>query len=292
MTSTHLATPPLSLNGALGEGLSGRGVQARTMLMSGLRTLLSGLLAVVVVVGLWIAFLKVFDIDPLVAKTPSDVWHYLTTGGPADEPASQVWHGLWRTLSDAGIGFGAGLLIGALVAVLFVLAKPVEQALMPMAIVVRSVPLVGMIPLLTLIFGRDILGTTVITGLVVFFPALVTISFGLRSTSKQAADLVHAYGGNGLDVTRKVMLPSALPAIFASARISVPGALVGALLAEYLATGKGLGYLMLYDVQRFNYDQLWSAVVVLTVITVVIYYGVGAIEAAVLARFGPAPGRR
>ena len=70
------------------------------------------------------------------------------------------------------------------------------------------------------------------------------------------------------------------------------GALVGATLAEYLATGKGLGYLMLYDVQRFNYDQLWSAVVVLTGITVLIYYTVGAIETFALARFGPTPGRR
>lgn len=292
MSSPQLANPPLTISAPMSDSLAGRGAQAKQMLTRGLRAIASGLIAVVVVVLLWIAFLHIFKIDPLVAKSPSDVWHYLTTGGPSDEPASQVWHGLGRTLTDSGVGFAAGLTAAAVTAVVFVLAKPVEQALMPMAIVLRSVPLVAMTPLLTLIFGRAMLGTTVITGIVVFFPALVTIGFGLRSTSRQAADLVRAYGGNGLAVTRKVMLPSALPAIFASARVSVPGALVGATLAEYLATGKGLGYLMLYDVQRFNYDQLWSAVVVLTAITVGIYYTVGAIETVVLARFGPAPGRR
>jgi ABC-type nitrate/sulfonate/bicarbonate transport system permease component len=292
MSSPQLANPPLTLSAPLGEALTGRGSQFKGMCVRGLRAVASGLIAVVVVILLWIAFLHIFKIDPLVAKSPSDVWHYLITGGPSDEPASEVWHGLGRTLTDSAVGFAAGLIAAATTAVVFVLVKPVEQALMPMAIVLRSVPLVTMTPLLTLIFGRELLATTVITGIVVFFPALVTIGFGLRSTSRQAADLVRAYGGGGLAVTRKVMLPSALPAIFASARVSVPGALVGATLAEYLATGKGLGYLMLLDVQQFNYAQLWSAVVVLTAITVLIYYAVGTLETFVLARFGPAPGRR
>jgi ABC-type nitrate/sulfonate/bicarbonate transport system permease component len=292
VSSPQFANPPLTLSGPISDSLAGRGTQLKGMCVRGIRAAASGAIAVVVVIGLWFAFLHTFHIDPLVAKSPADVWRYLTTGGPSDEPASQVWHGLGRTLTDSAVGFAAGLIAAATTAVVFVLLKPVEQALMPMAIVLRSVPLVTMTPLLTLIFGRALLATTVITGIVVFFPALVTIGFGLRSTSRQAADLVRAYGGGGLAVTRKVMLPSALPAIFASARVSIPGALVGATLAEYLATGKGLGYLMLIDVQQFDYDQLWSAVVVLTAITVLIYYAVGAIETLVLSRFGPTPGRR
>lgn len=291
MSSPPLASPPLTLSKPVGGSLAGRGVHARDLALRVARAVASGLIAVAVVVLLWIAFLRIFNIDPLIGKSPADVWTYLIHGGTSDAPASQLWHALWQTCTDAGIGFIAGLLAAAAVAVVFVLSKPVEQALMPMALVVRSVPLVGMIPLLTLIFGRDTLGVTVIVGIVVFFPALVTVGFGLRSTSRQAADLVRAYGGNGLDVTRKVMLPSALPAIFASARVAVPGAFVGALLAEYLATGKGLGYLMLYDVERFNGDRLWSSVVVITAMSVLIYYVVGAVETLVLARFGATQAR-
>ena len=295
MTSPDMAVPPLTLSlntdAAVEAGAESGRLLVR-LLIRGARGAVSGLIAVAAVLLLWIAFLHVFHIDPLIAKSPADVYHYLTTGGPSDEPASQVWHGLGQTVEDAGIGFVVGLFAATAVALLFVLVRPVEQALLPVAIVIRSVPLVGMIPLLTLVFGRSLLGVTVITAIVVFFPALVTIGFGLRSTSRQAADLVRAYGGNSLAVTRKVMLPSALPAFFASARVSVPGAFVGALLAEYLATGKGLGYLMLADVERFNYAQLWSAVVVVTTMSVLIYYVVAALESAVLVRFGPLPGRR
>ena len=257
-----------------------------------LRPLGSAAAAVVVVLLLWLAFISFMNISPLVAKSPTDVWHYLVSGAGAGAHRSLVASGLGRTLADAGAGFAAGLVAAVVVALVFVLSADVERSMLPLAVVLRSVPLVALTPVLTLVFGRGLLGTTVITGLVVFFPALVTIAFGLRSTSKQASDLCHAFGATGGQVARKVMLPSALPALFASARIGVPSALIGAMLAEWLATGKGLGYAMLQDISTFEYDHLWSAVVVLTLVSVVLYYAVAALEGVVLARFGPAPTRR
>jgi ABC-type nitrate/sulfonate/bicarbonate transport system permease component len=127
---------------------------------------------------------------------------------------------------------------------------------------------------------------------VVFFPALVTIVFGLRSTSRQATDLVLAYGGNRWVVLRKVSVPTALPALFAAARISVPGALVGALIAEWLSTGKGIGGGIQNAIGAFDYGQVWSAIVVLTLVSLILYTIVGVLETAVLAQFGPDPVRR
>ncbi|MDX6208209.1 MAG: hypothetical protein QOE24_600, partial [Frankiales bacterium] len=121
---------------------------------------------------------------------------------------------------------------------------------------------------------------------------LVIMVFGLRSAPRQAADLCRAYGASPWMTLRKVALPSALPSLFASARIAVPGALIGSLLAEWLATGKGLGAQMLSDGATFLYDDLWASVVVITVTSVLIYAAVGVLETAVLARFGPAPTRR
>ena len=86
---------------------------------------------------------------------------------------------------------------------------------------------------------------TVIAGIVTFFPTLVNVTLALRATPQASIDLFRAYGAGPLKTMRKVQLPNALPAIFASLRIAAPLALVGALLAEWLATGHGLGYLML-----------------------------------------------
>jgi ABC-type nitrate/sulfonate/bicarbonate transport system permease component len=96
-----------------------------------------------------------------------------------------------------------------------------------------------------------------------------------------------SYGASKLTTLRKVLIPSALPSIFASLRINVPASIIGALLAEWLATGKGSGAEMLTVVNTFDYGELWSAVVLVTLVSIVIYSVVSAVEAGVLARYAP-----
>lgn len=251
------------------------------------RPLLNAVITLVVLIGLWWAFVAGFGLDPLIAKTPADVFSYLVhgSGTAASSGGQSVWGGLGRTLLDAAYGFVAGLAAAVIVALSFVLSRIIAGMLLPLAVLVRSVPLVAMAPVLTLVFGRGIAATTVIAGIVVFFPALVTMTFGLRSASRQSADLVRAYGGGTWAVARKVMLPSALPALFASARIAVPGAVVGAMLAEWLATGVGMGYGMLQDANSFNYVDIWASAALLTGVSVVLYNVIAIAESAVLARF-------
>jgi ABC-type nitrate/sulfonate/bicarbonate transport system permease component len=249
------------------------------------RPLLSAVITLAVIVGLWFAVVKALNLDPLLAKTPADVWSYLVSGPSAAADRSSVFRALGQTLLDASYGFAAGLLAAVTVALSFVLSRTAAGMMLPLAVLVRSVPLVAMTPVITLVFGRGVLGTTVISGIVVFFPALVTMTFGLRSGSRQAADLCRAYGGGTWTVARKVMLPSALPALFASARVAVPGAVIGAMLAEWLATGKGMGYGMLQDANAFNYVDIWASVALLTGVSVLLYNIIAIAESAVLARF-------
>ena len=86
-----------------------------------------------------------------------------------------------------------------------------------------------------------------------------------------------------------MQLPNALPAIFASLRIAAPLALVGALLAEWLATGHGLGYLMLQSESLSNYNLLWAAAAVVTATLVFLYTAISGIEKRVLVRFADIP---
>jgi ABC-type nitrate/sulfonate/bicarbonate transport system permease component len=255
------------------------------------RTLLSVVASAAVIIGLWYAFLKIFHLDPLVAKDPPAVWRYLFTAPDAGTQRAVILHGLWHTLRDAALGYLAGTVAALAVAIAFVLSRSVERTVMPIAMLLRSVPVVALTPVLTLVFGRGLFGVTVIAGIVVFFPSLVNLVFGLRSAPAAATDLCIAYGAGPVTTLRKVALPSALPSLFVSARISVPGAIIGALLAEWLATGQGLGYYMQQAQQTFDYGGVWASVVVITVASVALYALVGFIEAVVLARYGPAPAR-
>lgn len=241
----------------------------------------------------WLAVeaLPVPDTGYTVSRTPVDVWHYLLDkhdiwGDPV--APSLIYHSLGRTLADAGLGFVVGLGAAVLIGVGMVLSRGIEAAFLPMAMVLRTVPLIALAPILTMMFGNGQRIAAVMAGIVVLFPALVNVVFGLRSVSPQMGDIVAVYGGGRWDALRRVAFPSALPSVFAALRISVPGAMTGALLAEALATGHGLGYDVTQAAAQGQYDAVWAMVAVTTVVSLALYLAAQLLERLVLARMGMA----
>jgi ABC-type nitrate/sulfonate/bicarbonate transport system permease component len=281
---------------------SSNGSVAASVLRRAGASLLVVVLALALLCLVWAALLRLFDVSTFVGKTPVDVYRYLFTDAPPRgvRPTSITAHAAradlrsaWLvTLADAGIGFVTGLVIATLVAMAFVLVKPFEFAFMPIAMLLRSVPLVAMAPVLLLIFGQGKLGVAAIAAIVVLFPALVNIVLGLRSASPMALDLIEVNGGGELKAMLLVRIPAALPSLFASVRISVPGAIVGAMLAEWLSGFTGLGGILSAYKGRGNFGGVWSIVVV-SVVTSIVGYALAAIaESAALAAWGPDAGKR
>ncbi|MFK8026034.1 MAG: ABC transporter permease [Ilumatobacter sp.] len=235
----------------------------------------------------WVAFLRIFDVSPFVGVSPSRVFEHLTSADDAAENREAIVAGLGRTLLDAG----AGLVIGGLgsigIACLFVLYRPVERALLPIGVALQTVPIVALVPLLALVFGRGLVSTVIVTGIIVFFPTLVLVTHGMRSVSTQGIDLLRAYDASPRTVLFKLRLPAAMPSIFAAAKIAVPGAILGALLAEWLVTGAGLGYEMLTATTQNDYKQLWAATATLASLAIVVYPLTTMLERVMLERFAP-----
>jgi ABC-type nitrate/sulfonate/bicarbonate transport system permease component len=237
---------------------------------------------------LWVGFVKLLHLNSYFAKTPADVWKYLTHGSAAAGNRAELWHAMVATLRDASLGYVFGTVLAVLAAMAMVTYRTIEAAFMPVAVVLRSVPLIAMTPLIALALGRGLVSVTVIAGIVTFFPTLVNVVQGLRSAPHDSILLMRAFDASKLTTLIKVRVPSALPSLFSSARIAAPGALLGAVLAEWLSTGKGLGFLMLEASTESRFDTLWSGVVLITAASVIIYAIVGLIEIPVLKRFGPA----
>ena len=250
------------------------------------RALLLGLITVVIVVLVWQALLTFLGVSPFIAKGPLDVFDWLFTLPAAPENRQLIWDSLQVTLVDAFIGFVAGLVAALVLATLFALSKGVEHALMPIAMLLRSVPLVALAPIIILIVGRGPAVAAVMGGIVVLFPALVNIAFGLRSASPLITDVITVYGGSPFTVLRKVALPSSLGAFFAAVKISIPGAITGALLAEWLATGQGLGGAIVAAVAQSKNFEVWASVVVVTAVSLLLYGVAQLVETLVLRRMG------
>lgn len=258
-----------------------------SLLIDLLRPIWGMVVALGALLVVWVAFLEVFDVNEFVGVGPGRVWDHLVNAEEAAENRAAVLEGLGRTLLDAGSGLVLGGLGSIAVACLFVLYRPIERALLPIGVAFQTVPIVALVPLLALLFGRGLISTIIVTGIIVFFPTLVLVTHGLRSVSDQSIDLLRAYNASELTVLLKVRLPSALPSIFAASKIAVPGSILGALLAEWLVTGTGLGYEMLISTTRNDYKQLWAATATLTMFAIVVYTLTNMAERVVLGRYAP-----
>lgn len=256
------------------------------------RGLLNALVTIIIVLALWQAVITFTSVSPYVAKGPLDVWNFLFVTEPgarltAPEHREQMWELTQQTLRDAAVGFVVGMTLAIVLAVLFTLSKTVEAGVMPLALLLRSVPLVSIAPVIILLTGRGTQASVAaISAIVVLFPALASVLFGLSRASRESLDLVRVYGGGSYAALRKVAIPGALPSMFAAARVSVPGAVTGALLAEWLSTGKGIGGMIAKFNASAQFDNLWASVAIITVITLLLYNLVQLAENVVLARMG------
>jgi ABC-type nitrate/sulfonate/bicarbonate transport system permease component len=216
------------------------------------------------------------------------VWSFLTD--PAESTARrEIARAVGTTMRNAALGLLAGVTGAVALAVAVASNRVVQQAVMPVAIGVRSVPLVAMTPLVALAVGRGLACVLVIAGMVTFFPTLVHVTEGLRNAPPLASHAVRAAGGGSWEQLRRVRLPYALPSLFASIRIAGPQALIGATLAEWLATGQGIGSHMMVALASSRYTELWASVAVLTALSLAVYGAAATLESAVIRRFQGAP---
>jgi ABC-type nitrate/sulfonate/bicarbonate transport system permease component len=235
----------------------------------------------------WWGLIALFDLNPFFAKGPWDVVSALFL----DPDAAMTRATLVRALGETAVflvpGYLAGLAAGAGLAMLFVLLPAVAGTAMPLAIALRSVPIVTTAPLIVLLLGRGATGTIVLVAVMVFFPTLVACLHGLRQAPGQVIDVLDSYAAGPWQRLIHVRSPAMLPALFAAARMSVPAAVLAVTVVEWLATGNGTGSLMALSASLSDYDMLWSAVVMVAGLSALGYALVGLIEGRVLRIYAP-----
>jgi ABC-type nitrate/sulfonate/bicarbonate transport system permease component len=229
-----------------------------------------GVVSAGVVLGLWALVLSILDMSPVVAKSPLAIVRYLTTDPRATESRSRLFDAYSETLPLALIGLLCGLAAALLLAVILSLRPTLGRAVLPFALVSQTMPLPALTPLIVLVFGRSILATVVVCVSVTFFPSFVTISQALATTSPAAIDVVRVSGGGRLKTLRFVGLPGAVPAMVTAARLAAPRALLGVMIAEYLATGNGLGNLLNESRGRLDYGMIWTIATTSVLVAVLI----------------------
>ncbi|OZF48853.1 hypothetical protein CH293_18305 [Rhodococcus sp. 14-2470-1b] len=268
LSARAMAASPLDPNRATGTGPK-----------AAARAVSSAIIGVLAVCIVWSGFLAVTGVSSFIGRSPTDVAQFLLDG-PATgaDTRSDLLPLASQTLRDAVVGLGAGMSAAIVVAALFALSPSVKSAFMGVVLAVRTVPLIAMAPLIVLVVGRGAWSVAVIGGLVTFFPTLVTVLLSLERIPKDAADLMASLHASRWRTFVTVQVPMATSGLISSLRIAAPLAFTGALLAEWLATGDGLGYDMILSMTTARYDMLWAEVVLVTAMTFAVYAAVGILE--------------
>lgn len=255
------------------------------------RALVEVAVTAVVVWGVWVGLFEALGLNPYFAKRPWDVWEWLVSAPAAGQHWDDLLVAVGQTAVVAIPGYVAGLALGVVLAASFSLSPGVRGALTPVAVGLRCVPIIAIAPLLVAALGRGAFGTAVVVAIMTFFPTLVSCLYGLGQLPGQVSDVFATYATPPSVVLVLGRLPAMAPAFFASARIAAPTALLAATVAEWLATGTGLGNMMAVDAATSRYTSLWSTVVIVTLIALAAYTLVERVERRVLAVLAPEQAR-
>ncbi len=233
----------------------------------------------------WLGLMEALGLNRFFAKRPLDIWFFLFSSPEAASNRYDLLAAFVETLSLTIPGYIAGLGLGAVLAIMVVLRPGLATGLLPVAIALRSIPIVTTAPLLVLALGRGAAGTITIVAVMIFFPTFAACLEGLRRTPRQVLDLMDSYRTGAWQRLIHAQVPAMMPAFFAAARMAIPAALLAATTAEWLATGRGMGSLMALTASTSNYLMLWSAIVLLVAAAGTAYAGVSMLERRVLEVF-------
>ena len=218
---------------------------------------------------LWEAVVRVESVPPYILPGPLAIAESLWTDGPS------LLGSLLVTLRVTLAALAAAAILGGMIAVLFSLSRIIELSLFPYAVILQVTPIVAIAPLIIIWVREPFLALLVCAWIVAFFPIVANTTVGLNSADRNLLALFQLYGASPVQVLRYLRLPTALPYFLAGLRISGGLALIGAVVAEFVAgTGgaeTGLAFRILEAGYRLAIPRLFAALFLLSLTGIVIY---------------------
>jgi NitT/TauT family transport system permease protein len=221
----------------------------------------------------WEALCRVLGIPAFVLPKPTDILI-----AAAQVEASQWIRHLWATVQIVLIGYFVSIAISIPLSVALVHSRLLSRTVVPLLVIVQSTPIVAIAPIIVVTLGAETLPRVVITCLITFFPMVVSTTTGLRATPEELIELSRSLRAPRSREYLQIRLPYAVPYIFSALKVCVTLAVIGAVVAEFVASQRGLGYLILYDTSLFKVPQAFAALVILVALSLSLYQAVAWVE--------------
>lgn len=237
------------------------------------------LLVLAVLIGLWYAAVHAFNVPTYIIPPPEAVGIALANGlGTGFMDTRGFWYHMGVTASEAVIGFVIGSGLGIVAGICVARWKIVEIIVYPYVIALQAMPKVAIAPLIIIWFGFDITGKIVLTSVITFFPLFVNTMAGYLSVDRDRIDFARSCNASELQILHKIILPSALPSIFAGLSVASVLALLGALVAEFVGARAGLGMLLMQYNQSMQLGSVFAILFVLAVLGFLANWSIKSLE--------------
>ena len=227
----------------------------------------------------WQAAVLVLAIPEIILPSPTAIADYLVRRNEL------FLRHTWPTLIQTVLGFGLAVLGGILLAILVSLTEIGRRGIMPLLVIAQIVPKIAVAPLLMLWFGLGDLSRVLIAFLIAFFPIVINTVSGLGSISREIELLGRAFARSRWELFWKIQLPHALPYIFDGMKVSITLAIIGVIVAEFVSSQRGLGYLIIFANGRLDTVMMMTSITVLSAVGLALY-GVIALAARVVVYWG------
>lgn len=228
--------------------------------------------AILIILAVWQIVSGAGMVSKFLLPSPLDVLKALVSDFPLLMVNAKV------TVIEALTGLFMGVAIGFLMAVLMDHFDKLYKAFYPLIVLTQTIPTIAIAPLLVLWFGYEMLPKVILIVIVTFFPITVSLLDGFRSADQDTISLMRSMGATSLQIFRHVKFPGSLSQFFASLRISVSYAVVGAVISEWLGGFEGLGVYMIRVKKGFSFDKMFAVIFIISAISLLLMWAVNLLQ--------------
>ncbi len=220
----------------------------------------------------WEAAVHLLGIKEYLLPPPSKVWtefwkrHDMVVGGA------------WVTTQEILAGYTLAVVVSIPLALAVAHSRFMEQAVYPVIVFLQIVPKIAIAPLFIIWFGFGFTPKLLLVFLLSFFPIVVSSIAGFKSADRDVMDFARTTGAGAMRMFFKIQLPQALPHIFTGLKVGAALAATAAVVAEFVASDRGLGYLLLQYNGQLDTPMVFATIVLLSLIGLVVYYSVEVVE--------------
>lgn len=229
---------------------------------------------------LWQALVVAFNYPKVILPAPSDVAAALTAN------FAVIWQQTVPTMRDTLAGFALAAIFGIGLASLLSFSRLLRDAIYPLVVVIQLVPKIAWTPLFIVWAGIGWPSRLAIATFIGFFPIFIAMMAGLDSTDRSLVRLCRGLTATPWRTFWLVRLPASMPYLFAGLKIAITLAVIGVIVAEFISSSEGLGFLILKSAALLQTDLILAAITMLCVIGLACYGAVHVGELAVRRRHG------